>query len=166
MPTARYSLDERRAIFDEGVPIILPSGVEVHLRPITPEALLRAGKIPDTVTPIVTKALYEPDKTQAALDEFIKEERQTPEETLTMLTTISVVCEAAMVDPSLMPYLSFQDKGFIFRIAFLPAEVLSRFRARSLGDVERVDDGDQVQPVARRDSGRGSRTQQPSALPA
>lgn len=164
-PTAtRYSLDERRAIFDEGVPILLPSGVDVLLRPVTPETLLRAGKIPDTVTPILLKALYEPLNAQKELDAFVQEPRQSAEETLAMLTAIGVVCEAALVDASQLPYLSFQDKGFIFRMAFLPAEVLSRFRAKSGGTVGRVDDGDQVQPVTRHDSGRGAASAQSGAL--
>lgn len=166
MPQARYSLDERRKVIEEGVDIVVPTGVAVRVRPVTPDGLLRTGKIPDTVTPIMLKALYEPDKAQVALDEFVQEPRQTAEEMLTMLTAIDAVCEASLVDTSQLPYLTFQDKGFIFRMAFLPAEVLSRFRSEPARDVGRVDDGNEVRQVAVRNSGRGQATQQPGALPA
>lgn len=147
-PAPRYTLEERRTIIEEGVWHTLPSGIDVLLRPVDPIALLRGGKVPDILTPIVMDALYEPRKTQEALDQFIKSPRAEQEETLQMLAAIDVVCEAALVDASQLPYLNFADRGFIFRLAFLPAEVLSRFRAKQVGDVERVHDGEQVPQAA------------------
>lgn len=146
--SAPYSLDERRAIVEEGVPYRLPSGVEVRLRPVDPIRLLRGGNVPDILTPIVMDALYEPDKTQEALDQFVKTPREQQEETLQMLAGVDAVCEAALVDPEQLPYLTFADRGLIFRLAFLPAEVLSRFRFQQIGDVERVPDGEPVQQPA------------------
>lgn len=147
-PAPRYTLEERRAVMEEGVWHSLPSGVDVLLRPVDPISLLRGGRVPDILTPIVMDALYEPRKTQEALDEFVKTPRTQQEETLQMLAAIDVVCEAALVDASQLPFLSFADRGMIFRLAFLPAEVLSRFRAKQVGTVERVHNGDQVPQAA------------------
>lgn len=149
-PAEKFTIAERRAIFDQGVLHTLPSGVDVLLRPVTPDGLLRAGKVPDTLTPLVIDMLYEKDftKTNKALDEFVQTPRDQREDTLKMLESIDAVCEAALVKPEQLPYLTYTDRAYIFRMAFLPAEVLSRFRAKQVRDVESVDEGDQVRQAA------------------
>lgn len=151
-PTPRpgFPLEERRAIIEEGVPIPMPSGVEVLVRPVTPDGLLRGGKVPDTLTPLVMEILYErnADKINGALDEFVKKPRETVEETLEMLGSLDVVARAALVNPDQLSLLNFTDRGFLFRLAFLPAEVLSRFRAKQTRNVDGVGESDEVQQAA------------------
>lgn len=149
--TSRFTVDERRIIQESGITYTLPSGVDVQLRPVSPMALLHSeGKIPDTLTPLVIDMLYEKDfnKTNAAVDAFVQTPREELAKTLEMLESIDMVCKAALLDPEQLPYLTFLDRAYIFRLAFLPAEVLSRFRRQQVGDVERVQSGEQVQQVA------------------
>lgn len=144
------SLEERRIIHEQGVLQTLPSGVDVAVRPVTPTALLEAGKVPDILTPLVIDMLFEKDmsKTNAALDSFVQTPRAQREDALAMIESINAVCEAALVDPSQLPYLTYADRAYIFRMAFLPAEVLSRFRSQPAGDVARVDEGDHLSQAA------------------
>lgn len=145
-----FSLEERRAIIEEGVPIPMPSGIEVLVRPVTPDGLLRAGKVPDTLTPLVMEILYErnADKINNILDEFVKKPRESLEETLEMLGSLDVVARASLVNPDQVSLLTFTDRGFLFRLAFLPAEVLSRFRRKQAGNVDGVDQGEPLPQTA------------------
>lgn len=149
--TSRFTVEERREIHENGIAYTLPSGVDVQLRNVSPMDLLHsAGKIPDTLTPLVIDMLYEKDfnKTNDALDKFVQEPRTELAKTLEMLESIDMVCRAALIDPEQLSYLTFLDRAYIFRLAFLPAEVLSRFRRQQVGNVGGVQSGEQVQQAA------------------
>lgn len=146
MPASTASKSDIKRIQEQGVEQTLPSGLAVMVRPVRPEKLLQGGMLPDILTPIVIDMLYVRDlaKTNEALDKFISEPREQRAEVLEMLDAIDVVCAAALVDTDDMPLLNFVDRAFIFRLAFLPAEVMATFRTESLGNVEGVAESNNV----------------------
>lgn len=147
---------EFRKMREQGVAQTLLSGRKVRLRTVTPDRLLRTGKVPDILTPLVTRMLFE-EVTNQELNDFIAP-REQAKESLEMVDAINVVCEAGLVYPRIVDDpqgedeisiddLSLADRGWIFKLVFQPAEVLSRFRLESLTDVETGADGEgDVQP--------------------
>lgn len=141
---------EFRRMREEGVPQTLLSGRKVRLRTVTPDRLLRSGKVPDILTPLVTKMLFE-DVANEELNAFIAP-RQQQAQNLEMIESLNIVCQAGMLYPRIVDDpqaedeisiddLSLADRGWVFKLVFQPAEVLSRFRLESLGDVEAGPDG-------------------------
>lgn len=152
MPT----IAELRRMYDEGYEQPLLSGVTVHMRPVQPDQLLMSGSIPDILTPLVLKMMH-PAEEEAFLfpDEvqnFIDKPRDDAKDAVEFIKAVNHVCEAALVDPSIVPYLSLSDRMWVFKLAFYPAEVLSTFRYTPPGDVEAVPNGDQdAQPPVNAD---------------
>jgi hypothetical protein len=132
------TIEELKRAYDEGLPQTLISGIEVLMRTPRPEVLLRSGKLPDILTPIVIKSLYE--DVSKKLDAYLFTERDEVQDTLDMVAGVDAVCEAALIDPSVIPYLTLSDRMWIFKLAFMPAAVLSTFRYEPDGDVEDTPD--------------------------
>jgi hypothetical protein len=144
------TVEELKRAYDEGTPQTLLSGLQVQMRSVRPELLLRSGKLPDILTPIVLKTLYE--SATEELDAYLFDQREQAEDALKMIEGVDAVCEQALVDPSIVPYLSLNDRMWIFKLAFMPAEVLSRFRLGQTRDVEVGADGEgDEQPTERVD---------------
>lgn len=129
----------------EGIPQTLISGVEVRMRSVSPDKLLRGGSLPDVLTPLVVRSLYEDVREE--LDAFTFTQREDAAEALRMIDSVNVVCQEALVWPRIVDDpqnedeisiddLSLSDRMWIFRLAFMPAEVLSSFRYQQEGDVE------------------------------
>jgi len=143
---------ERKEVRDaerQGVEQVLLSGLPVRMRPVDPLALLRGGRVPDILTPLVFKALYAFPRED--VDSFVFDQRKEIEETERMLESVNLVCEAALIYPKIvaepngdgeiaLEELSIADRMWIFRMAFMPAELLTRFRYEPAGDVETVAD--------------------------
>jgi hypothetical protein len=147
------TIDELRRAYEEGIPQRLFSGVEVVMRPVRLDRLLMSGNVPDILTPLVMKGLFPAgdDEAQRFPDEvnhFIGQKRDKQKEAVDFIRAVDVVCEAALVDVSVLPYLPLSDRLWIFRLAFLPAEVLSRFRLQPQTDVADVGEGDEVRQAA------------------
>lgn len=140
------SIEELRRIYEEGIPQKLISGIEVRLHPIQIEKLLEGGDVPDALSNIMLKALYQ-DVTEE-LNEFALTERKTQSEAMELIRSIDLVCNAVLLDPGIVPYLSLTDRLWIFKLAFYPAEVLSRFRNEPAFDVVGVDKGQSLPQVA------------------
>jgi len=141
---------EWRRMREEGVQQTLLSGRVVRLRTVTPDRLLKTGRVPDILTPIVTKMLFE-EVDNDELNEFIKP-RDNVADNLAMIEGLNVVCQAGMLYPRIVDNpqaedeisiddLTLADRGWVFKLVFQPAEVLARFRIESLGDVEAGADG-------------------------
>lgn len=160
MPITFAEWRKEKRIIQEGIEQPLLSGLVVRMRPVQPDTLLRSGRVPDLLTPLVIKSLYE--SVREELDAFVFEPRKQTEETLQMIESVNVVVEAALVYPRVVAKptaddeiaideLSLSDRMWIFRLAFMPAELLSRFRYEPPRDVEAVADeqGDaqQAEPV-------------------
>lgn len=157
-PTPATVFRKEREAAEQGIPLELPAtGRVVLVRTVTPEQLLRFGKIPDILTSLVLKMIYDGVK-----DEDVKTfllERPSAEETMQMVETLRIVCTAALVYPRIVDDpqaddeihitdLSLDERGWIFRLVFHPAEILTNFRLEPLGDVEPVLDGDEVKQPA------------------
>lgn len=128
------TIDDLKRMFEQGTPVTLISGVQVQMRTPRPQDLLASGKLPDILTPIVLKSLYE--NASDKLDEYLFTERDEVAETLEMVRGVDAVCEAALVEPSILPYLDLSDRMWIFRLAFMPVQVLGQFRQQPGGNVE------------------------------
>jgi hypothetical protein len=152
------TLDDLRRMYQEGLPQTLISGIEVRMRPVTPDRLLQLGRIPDTLAPIMLKGLYE--DIHKDLDKFVEVDAANQEATLEMIRAVDAVCEAALLEPDIVPYLSLADRMWIFKLAFMPAEVLSTFRFQPTRNVEAAADGegngDKTKPASVR-AGRAGR---------
>lgn len=144
------TVEELKRAYDEGLEQELISGVKVKMHSVRIEDLLRKGNLPDILTPIVIKTLFE--DTHKERDAYLFAPRQESEDTLKMIAGVDAVCEAALIDPSVVPYLSLSDRMWIFKLAFMPAAVLSTFRFRQEGDVETEGDSEGfAQPTERVD---------------
>lgn len=119
----------------------------IRLRPLDAETLLREGKMPDILTPLVTKSVFQelPDK---EVKEFLGKSRgNNPAEALALLETIDFVCEKSIADGTKVKELTLAEKRLIFRLAVGPAELLIDFRYDENLDVESVAEGENVQPA-------------------
>jgi hypothetical protein len=152
------TIDELRRAYEEGLPQRLLSGIEVTMRPVRADKLLMGGNMPDILTPLVMRMLFGvqpddvefPDEIEDPVMHYLSKTRAKAAEAVEFVRSVDAVCEAALVDPSIVPYLSLSDRLWIFKLAFIPAEVLSRFRDEPSGDVEAVSD-EQGQVQAERD---------------
>lgn len=133
------TIEGLRRAYEEGLEQTLLSGVSVKMHPLQPEKLLAAGNIPDMLTPLVIAMLFPPKEESydftSQLDGYIAKERKDVKEKLEFVRSVDVVCQAALLDSTIVPYLSFADRLWIFRLAFYPVEVLSSFRLQSTADV-------------------------------
>jgi hypothetical protein len=140
----------------------------VRLRTVTPDRLLRLGKLPDILTPLVVRMIYE-EVTVSDLDAFLAQKEQVTQ-ALEMIDSLNVVCEAGLLEPSIgsstgsltdsgpelaegqitVDDLTLAERGWIFKLVFQPAEILSTFRYQPAPDVAVVqdgeDDGDEAEP--------------------
>lgn len=153
------SLDELKRAYEEGLPQTLLSGIEVYMRPVRPEKILATGKIPDILCPLMLGRLFpkpklNPDAFTDEIGDFLAKPRDEAKEALEFVASVDVVCEAALIDPSIVPYLSLPDRMWIFKLAFMPVEVLSTFRLQPQGNVGLVDD-EREQPLPAIDGDAG-----------
>lgn len=143
------TIEELKRAYDEGLEQTLLSGLKVVMRPVRPDTLLVSGKVPDILTPLIMKMMFArqqeddtvfPDEVKDPITHYLTQERAKAQEAMEFIKSVDVVCEAALVDPSIVPYLSLNDRMWIFKIAFLPVEILSRFRHQPPRNVEAGDD--------------------------
>lgn len=131
---------EMRWLRQEGAYTRLPhSGWVVKMRVVQPDRLLRLGKMPDILTTFVVQMIYgklEKD----AVSKFLAPREQVAE-AAEVLESLRVVCEAALVHPRIVAEpladdeisiedLELADRGWIFRLAFAPAEAMFPFRTQ------------------------------------
>jgi len=140
---------EWRKAREEGIPVWLPFGKKlVRLRTVRPDHLLMLGTIPDVLASLVVDMVYG-TATSDHIDKFI-EKKDAASDALAMLESLRVVCEAALVSPRIVAEpladdeiriddLEIADRGYIFRLVFMPADALSRFRYEPQADVAAVE---------------------------
>lgn len=142
---------EFRAMRERGVLQTLPSGRVVRLRTVTPDRLLREGKIPDILTPLVLRMVYE-DVPNAQLDEFLAT-RERVADALAMIESLRVVCVAGLLEPRIVDEpegkgdisiddLTLNERGWVFKLVFQSAETLSSFRFGQTPDVDTLPNGE------------------------
>lgn len=145
------TLEELRRAYQEGLPQTLLSGIEVYMRPVQPDKLLMSGKVPDILTPLVMGMMFAkekdaddtvfPDEVDNPVDAYLNKQRQEAKDAIEFVKSVDVVCEAALVEPDIVPYLSLSDRLWIFRLAWMPVEVLRNFRLGQTATVEAGDGG-------------------------
>lgn len=132
-------------------------GRVVRIRPPRLEVLLRAGRVPDILTPMMLRMIHAPLSNEE-INEFLRE-RDNAKETLQQIDSLNIMCEEVLIEPRVVEVISdpateitihdltYLERGWIFKWAMLPAEYLTFFRAGQEGDVESVQNGaDDLQP--------------------
>ncbi len=144
------SAAEFRSMREQGVlQTIPPAGRVVRLRTVTPDRLLRLGKLPDILTKLVIKMFYE-GVSPSEFNKFL-EQREIIEEILEQVESLRVVCTAGLLEPRIVDNpqgadeisiddLSMAERGWIFRLVLQEAEFLATFRHGQTPDVEAVPD--------------------------
>jgi hypothetical protein len=119
----------------------------IRLRVIDAPALLRDGKMPDILTPLIIKSVYQ-DLTDKELRDFIAQPKGSVVDALSYLETMDFVCERTVADGTPVNDLTLAEKRWIFRLVMGPAELLTTFRYDPNLDVADVDESDEVRQDA------------------
>ena len=132
---------------EEGYLITLPSGNIARLRPVALDMLILSGELPDLLSPIAAKMLWE--------ETDVAEIANAAELATGTAKLMNYVCRAAMMDPVVaavgeepkdgeiaLEDIDFQDKSIIFQLAISPAVAMRNFRDRQAAGVDAVQDGE------------------------
>lgn len=134
----------------EGYVIALPSSNNVRIRRVGLDQLIANGEIPDLLTPIAAKTLWEETYTPGTTVSKAKDEVAATKDFTALL---NVIAAAALMEPKIVDDpqaddeisiedLHFSDKLAIFMIVTQPEEALRRFRVQQAPDVELVYNGE------------------------
>lgn len=145
LPTGVQLLHQMRL---EGIEQQIPGTDRViRLRAIDPSSLLREGKMPDILTPLVIRSVYQ-DLTDQELREFLGHPKANVGDALSLLETMDFVCERTIMDGTEIGDLTIAEKRWIFRLVMGPAELLTTFRYDPTFDVADMDESDEVREVS------------------
>lgn len=155
------SAGEWRRPYEEGEVVELPSGFRARLRPVAVDSLIAQGEIPDMLTPIAARMLYEGEE----LDDVTEK----TDLARGYMQLINQIVPAAFLEPRVvdefveveqddgtvvkerrelgegeigLSHIDFADKLTVFQLAINPVEVLRRFRRQQEADVAAGDDGE------------------------
>jgi hypothetical protein len=140
---------EWRKAREQGEAVELPSKHVVVLRPISMQSLLRHGRIPDSLTGLVSSFI-----SGQGLD------KENPVALAKSITELNMVmCKSAMLtprivdDPKTDEEISFEDLSeeeidFIVSWAQEPVKTMEKFREKQAAVVENVLSGGDVSPTA------------------
>jgi hypothetical protein len=115
----------------------------VRLRALDAPTLLREGKLPDILTPLVVKSVYQ-ELTDREMKEFVGAQRGNAQEALNMIDAMDFVVKKSIADGTKIEDLTLAEKRWIFRMAMGPAELLITFRYDKELDVEPVAEGEDL----------------------
>jgi hypothetical protein len=147
-PTAGSAWRQPRT---EGYVKQLPSGNVARLRPVSPDQLLTTGEVPDILTPLVVRMLFEgADGSELSQLSDPSAVVQNAGATVQLFNTI---CRLAFVEPRIVADpqgddeisindVPLLDRGFVFQLVTQPAEVLRDFMFPESGTVAAVPDGE------------------------
>lgn len=136
---------------EKGVEQMLPpTERKILLRSLDVETLLLQGKVPDILTPLVIKSVYQ-DMDDDSLIDFLKAKEVSVGEAIKHLEAIDYVVELCIADDTRVKDLTIGERRWIFRLVMMPAEILVTFRFQPFADVESLPEGDQVRETAERD---------------
>lgn len=141
---------------EEGFLVQLPSGNVCRLRPLSPDLMLSMGEIPDLLTPLVEKMLFEGadiGEVTQALDKAIDPAEQFDAgNLLRLIRFIDAFCVRALIAPRIVENpqaedeisiydLGLQDRFAIYQYCIQPAEVLYSFHLVAQSALEPISDG-------------------------
>lgn len=148
---SKNELDLNQVVRDalrNGVPQEMPGTRRIlKIRNLDPVLLLKEGKLPDILTPLVVKSVYQ-DLSDKEIRDFIGQARGNVPEALALADAMDFIAKHALVDGPDVKDLTLGEKRWIFRLAVGPAEMLADFRVQQASDVGNVDTGDDVQEAA------------------
>lgn len=133
------ALDNWKKPFTEGVEVTIPSGNVIKMRPVSLEDLMRKGKIPDFLTPVASKALWD----SVPLEDMGTDGYKAAND---LNQLMALIVPASVVEPKIyvgdgecpddaipLEYLSLLDKLAVFQLALQPVNVLVSFRGKQIG---------------------------------
>ncbi len=123
----------------------------VRLRTVDAPSLLKEGKLPDILTPLVVKSVYQ-ELSDRELKDFVGAQKGGSGEALSMVDAMDFVVGKAIADNTKVQDLTLGEKRWIFRMVMGPAELLITFRYDKDSDVEPVAEVEDVRPTAKSDS--------------
>lgn len=123
----------------------------VRLRTLDAPTLLREGKMPDILTPLVIKSVYE-ELSDKEVRGFLSQSRGSKEEALATMEAIDFIVERTIVDNTKVKNLTLGERRWIFRLVMGPAEILTTFRYDPDADVEPVVEGNEIQSATEPDT--------------
>jgi hypothetical protein len=143
-----------RKLREEGVLIRLPSGNWASLRSISPEVIVKLGRIPDILTPVIAEELSGKGTLREKLGN-----PQTLADLQANIEFVETVAEFAFVNPRIVADpqsddeisiedLSWDDKVFCVSLLGVPAQALERFRDEQARGVESLDTEQVNEPAA------------------
>ncbi len=130
----------------EGVVVELPSGMIARVRGVQPDMVIRMGRLPDGLTPLIAK-LMENRRADPDAEDLLP---KTLEELSQQLEFMRAVCECALLEPRIVvdpqaddeiayDDLEWADKELLAQMVLVPLTRLEQFRYQPPGDVESVD---------------------------
>lgn len=138
-------MDEMRS---KGIEHRIPgTGRHIRLRSVDAPTLLRDGKMPDLLTPLLVKAVYQ-DLSDKEIRDYLGQNKGKIEDALKMVDTMDFVVGKAIADGTKLSDLTVGEKRWIFRLVMGPAELLITFRYDPTAIVEPVAEGEDVQQAA------------------
>jgi hypothetical protein len=133
-----WTIAEWRKAHLEGVELQLPSELVVRVRPVNVATFLRAGRIPDQLTPVIGKLLGGIENVAVT----------SIEDMLAQMDLLDAFAETCIVTPRVvrgpecgedeitLDMLSDVDKQFLFGFIGRPASELARFRPEPKDSVD------------------------------
>lgn len=137
------------------------TGRKIRLRTLDVEALLYEGKVPDILTPLVIKSVYQ-DLDDDTLLDFMRGKEVNPTDAIKHLQAIDYVVQKCITDGTDIKKLTLGERRWIFRLVMMPAEILVTFRYEQESDVESVPEGDEVRSVTEPDNSDAYGVSEPS----
>lgn len=126
----------------KGTEVMLPGTDRIiRLRTLDAPTLLAEGKMPDTLTPLLIKSIYQ-DLSDREVRDFLGQQRGNVNEALEHVKLLDFVAEKAIADGTKVKDLTIGEKRMIFRFVVGPAELLIPFRYDPNSDVADVDESE------------------------
>lgn len=136
-----------RQLKTKGLEQKLPSGRVIRLKVPDHRALLKEGKMPDILTPLVMRSVYQ-DLPERDVKGFVERTPTNPEDALKYMDTLDFVAKHTITDETKLEDLLLSEKRWIFRLVMGAAELLITFRHKPEDDVEPVAEVEDVQSTA------------------
>lgn len=145
---------EWRRAREEGYTVPLPSGKVATLRPVALDQLLRNGSIPDLLSPVAARALWqETDSDKIAENPKLNKDYL---ELIDLIVPLALMMPKVVENPKGEGEIAFEDIDFmdkvgIFNLAIQPAELLKTFRDQQESRLSTLRDSknniEQAEPV-------------------
>lgn len=137
-------LEQLRKMRTEGVEQELPGTRRIiKLRSLDAPSLLRSGKMPDILTPLVIRSVYT-ELTDSEVRAFLGGQGTDIKDALSMLETIDFVVGQCIMDDTKLDDLTLAEKRWVFRLVMGPAELLITFRYDPNLDVADVAESEDI----------------------